>query len=516
MGEPWFYPDRVSAAPGETVRLSASGPQSPCRLDITRIGREFVAVAAFDGIAIGDHATPPDAASEGCGWPEAFSFEVGADWATGYYDLKLTAPDGTATHHFICVRKGDNAPKARAVLVLNTNTYQSYNYWGGANSYAHVDKLMSGELEGEAVRDAAIGRLSRLRPYAQRLLVPPPGAPRLVNAEPRARGQMAIPGTAEFWAEYNPTPYDGSAGFIDKWEHRFAAWAEAEGIAFDYLTDHDFERGPGILDGYQVVILVGHSEYWSANERDQLDAFVEAGGKLACFSGNTGYWKVRWEDGGDTLIAHKWKGETDDPKWADPATRGEATHLWSHPAFGRNEAQVTGLSFLYGGYHRLGMCVGRGSAAYTVYDDTHWALEDTDLYYGDAFGSDVPLLGYENDGCPLAFGDDGLPMAAGGVGIPDNLHVIGIAPATLAEDPRSPYPPIIPPEKPEVLAKLAHGREDEGAIARLMRGHAVMASFEKGKGEVFNGGTTEWAHGLAAGDPFVAAITRNVLKRFGV
>ena len=42
-----------------------------------------------------------------------------------------------------------------------------------------------------------------------------------------------------------------------------------------------------------------------------------------------------------------------------------------------------------------------------------------------------------------------------------------------------------------------------------------MASFTRGKGEVFNGGTTEWAHGLAADDPFIVQITRNVLRRFG-
>jgi hypothetical protein len=41
-----------------------------------------------------------------------------------------------------------------------------------------------------------------------------------------------------------------------------------------------------------------------------------------------------------------------------------------------------------------------------------------------------------------------------------------------------------------------------------------MASFRRGAGEVFNAGTTEWAHGLAAGDPFVTRITRNVLTRF--
>ena len=32
----------------------------------------------------------------------------------------------------------------------------------------------------------------------------------------------------------------------------------------------------------------------------------------------------------------------------------------------------------------------------------------------------------------------------------------------------------------------------------------------------FNGATTEWAHGLAAGDPFITKITRNVLRRCGL
>jgi len=40
-----------------------------------------------------------------------------------------------------------------------------------------------------------------------------------------------------------------------------------------------------------------------------------------------------------------------------------------------------------------------------------------------------------------------------------------------------------------------------------------MAGFERGEGQVFNTGTTEWAHGLEA-DPFVARITSNVLDRF--
>lgn len=510
-GGPWFYPDVVSAQPGDTVRIHASAEYGPCQLIVRRRGASDHTVATFDNIAADHHPIPTNAHSDGCNWPVAFDFEVD-NWSTGYHDLELIDATGASTHHFVCVRPAADAERADVLIVLNTNTYQAYNYWGGANSYAHVDDLQSG-VDADVARSRAIGRLSGLRPYAQNIIAPPPGAPRVVNPKPRDIGEFAFPGDLEWMIEHNVSSYDGSAGFVDKWEHRFVAWAEAEGYQLDYATDHDFERDPDLLTGYSCVVLVGHSEYWSAEERRQLDHYVTDGGNLAVFSGNTGYWKVRWEDDGTTLIAHKWNGETNDPLWADPDTRQNATHLWSHPAFDRPEAEVTGLSFLYGGYHRLVMCVARGTSAYTVYNDKHWALDDTDLYYGDAFGGDLPLLGYENDGCPIRFDTRGLPVADGGVGVPANLDIIAFTPATLFESPDSPFPATVPPEQPEVLADIAYGLTGDGATERLARGHAVMASFTKGAGEVFNAGTTEWAHGLGA-NPYVTAITNNVLRRF--
>ncbi len=87
-------------------------------------------------------------------------------------------------------------------------------------------------------------------------------------------------------------------------------------------------------------------------------------------------------------------------------------------------------------------------------------------------------------------------------------------PSMFGEPEGNPYRPLIPPEQLDVVARVAYGNDKSETQARVLRGHAVMASFTRGKGEVFNCGTTEWAHGLAAGDPFVAQITRNVLKRF--
>ena len=502
-----LYTDTLSVAAGDGFVIHASGDAGPCRVEIARVGAVRDILFVREDIAVATHPVPDDADRKGCGWPPLLRVETGADWRSGYYDILLTQGSEEA-HHFVCVRPG--ASKARMVLVLATNTLHAYNYWGGASAYCHVESLMRRERSLADAMGGAIGVLSTERPFPPLLLAAPPDMPRLVNLRPRGFEERSWASADPDWSRaHRQSPYDGSAGYLNKWEHAFVRWAEGEEhLSFDYLTDHDLDRDPAALDGYNVVVLVGHSEYWSGPERAALDAFVDRGGRLAIFSGNTGFWKVRWEDGGRTLICHKWKGE------AEPVADADKTHLWSHPMFAAPEAALTGLSFLYGGYHRLGLCAARGQGGYTIYRDKHWALAETDLFYGDVIGADVPLVGYENDGCPIRFGADGLPAPDGGLGVPDNLEIIGFVPAVFAESPDNPYRPLIPPEQMDVVARIAYGDASPAMQARVSRGHAVMASFTRGKGEVFNAGTTEWAHGLTAGDPFVTRITRNVLRRF--
>ncbi len=500
------YTDRISVRPGQSFTLFASAP-GPCSMRIDRVGAARTTVFELGGIATQDLPVPPNADRDGCGWPAVAEVAVG-DWPTGYHDIILTDANGEEAHHFVCVKAAVGKPGSSRVLILTTNTLQAYNYFGGANAYCDVAALMERRAALPEAMLGAIGRLSAMRPYPPMLLAPPEGMPRLVNMRKRGFEERTWAGGDPAWSRaHGQSPYDGSAGFLGKWEHRFAAWAEGEGIGFDYLTDHDLDQDPEALAPYRTAILVGHSEYWSGPQRAQVEAFVDAGGNLAIFSGNTAFWKVRWE--GETFVCHKWRGET-----AEQVGPAEATHLWSHPKFANPEATLTGLSFIFGGYHRLGNCAARGQGGYTVYRDRHWALEGTDLYYGDVIGDEIPLLGYENDGCALRWGDDGLPAPDKRLGVPENLEIIALAPAAFAET-ESPYRPLIPPEELDVVAKIAFGSDSAEAQGRVLRGHAVMASFRRGKGEVFNGGTTEWAHGLAAGDPFVTRITKNVLERFG-
>jgi hypothetical protein len=505
------YTDRLSVRPGERFTLHASAANGPCRLSIARVGAERREVLTLAGLAVGEHPTPPNVDRDGCGWPAAVEVEVGADWASGYYDIVLTDAAGEAAHHFVCVKPPLGERRSTALMVLATNTYQSYNYWGGANAYSNVTGLMSGQVPFAQAMDEAIGVLSTQRPFPPLIVAPPADAPRLVNMTRRGFKQRPWAADPQWMREHLASPYDGSAGFLHKWEHVFVAWAEASGYALDFATDYDLEAEPDLLAGYEAVLFVGHSEYWSGGQRDQVERFVDAGGKAAILSGNSCFWKVRWENDGKTYVCHKWKGFE-----AEDVPPEQATHLWSHPAFQRPEAEITGLSFLFAGYHRLGLCVARGQGGFTVYDDKHWALEGSDLFYGDVIGGDLPLIGYESDGCRFQFGDDGLPRAIPTLGVPENLEIIALAPCAFGEAPDSGYNPIIPPEKLDVIADLMFGDSSPEAQAKVLRGHAVLASFKRGKGEVFNTGTTEWAHGLGARDPFVETITHNVLRRFGV
>ncbi len=52
-------------------------------------------------------------------------------------------------------------------------------------------------------------------------------------------------------------------------------------------------------------MISGHSEYWSMEQMKGFLAARDAGVDIASFSGNTAYWKVRYEDGGRTLVCYK-------------------------------------------------------------------------------------------------------------------------------------------------------------------------------------------------------------------
>ena len=64
------------------------------------------------------------------------------------------------------------------------------------------------------------------------------------------------------------------------WERHFVAWAEGAGYPLAHATTYDLEFLPNLLTPYDVVVIAGHSEYWTWNMRQRVKAYVAGGGRF--------------------------------------------------------------------------------------------------------------------------------------------------------------------------------------------------------------------------------------------
>ncbi|MGK2950451.1 MAG: N,N-dimethylformamidase beta subunit family domain-containing protein [Acidimicrobiales bacterium] len=497
-----------SAAPGGTVglHLSSSGGR-PVSVEVARVGQQRTVVLTDPAVPADSHATPPDAASHGCGWPAALAIEVDPSWRSGYFEVVLEIDvDGKRrrSHAFFVVRPDPAATDARILLALATNTWHAYNDFGGRNLYTGGTHV------------------SLQRPMAAGYLHKPPGQGRRVSITNPPDPQMAA--HVGYLRLNHLSPYAGSAGWPD-WELPFLQWAEREGYAVDVVTNADLEDHPDLLaegSPYRLYLSVGHDEYWSAPMRDTVEGFIGRGGHAAFFSGNTAFWQVRLEDPtpegpAATMVGYKGRLK-DDPVYGTDR-QAELTSIWSDHLIERPENHMTGVSFARGGYHRIGKRATAGAGGYTIHRAGHWLFEGTGLGYGDLLGAGATTVGYECDGCAFTY-RDGLPHPTGEDGTPADFVILGTAPAahftrTTATRPPAPNEPS---ELEFIASRLFGRRAAEGSddAERLAHGHAVLGTYTSAAGGVVvTSGSTDWAHGLAGRDPQVEQITRNVLDLAG-
>ena len=82
-------------------------------------------------------------------------------------------------------------------------------------------------------------------------------------------------------------------------------WLEEQGYDVTYTDDVAVHQDPTELRQHEVVVITGHSEYWSSEEFNGVKAARDAGVNIASFSANTAYWKVRYENGSRRLVCYK-------------------------------------------------------------------------------------------------------------------------------------------------------------------------------------------------------------------
>ena len=502
------YCGALSYAPGETAQLHISTRAERYDIVIERWGVERETVWETANHAGEFHRPPENADSEGCGWPVSIEVPVDPAWQSGFYIVTLTAqgsaPDRATAHAGFVVRgRTVRSDPCRNLLVLDTNTWNAYNTWGGRSLYTGGTKV------------------SFARPFCRGILSRPEVERDDRKARPVYSHEEPDPDGTIFQAYRMERGYPSAIGSAGWFTHgrRFIEWAESRGYEFDYAVSSDLEDDPSITDGYRLIVSVGHDEYWSAGQRNTVERHVENGGHFASFSGNTMFWQVRLEQAerGRSMVGFKYTAHRADPIIETDRPQ-EMSGMWGDPIVGRPEWSFLGAGSAFGLYHRFGQATARGVGGFVVYRAGHWLFDGTGLGYGDVLGSDDGVVGYETVGCPITFDEFQLPIPVDRVDLPDDLEILAFVPSSnlgVGEYPAS-IAALNDQGDLEFIAERIYGSTSDDNLARARHGNAVMATcrpFGSTGGEVVTIGTTDWVWGLA-GDSAVGQVTANVLDRY--
>jgi len=315
------FATEISVNKGETVRFKVDTNATAYRLDIYRMGY-YGGLGARKIATVLPSATLPqnqppclNESSTGlidCGnWAQSASWVVPASATSGIYFAKLVRTNGGASHIVFVVR--DDAGQSPVLFQTSDTTWQAYNDYGG-------NSLYTGSPAGRAFK------VSYNRPFSTRAV-------------------------------------DNGQDWVFNSEYPMVRWLEANGYNVSYFTGVDSDRRGAMILNHRVFLSVGHDEYWSGNQRANVEAARNAGVHLSFFSGNEVFWKTRWETSIDgtntpyrTLVTYKethanakidpdpaWTGTWRDPRFSPPADGGRPENALTGTIFTVNAGATTAI-----------------------------------------------------------------------------------------------------------------------------------------------------------------------------
>jgi hypothetical protein len=183
---------------------------------------------------------------------------------------------------------------------------------------------------------------------------------------------------------------------IEKFSESFLRWMSKQEFSdVGYITDADMDDYTEIRKA-RLLIIPGHSEYWTLAARKNFDRFVAEGRDALILSGNTMWWQVRYSKAKDQLICYR-KEKDDKIK----STRLK-TILWNDVSLNYPVLRSIGVDFSLAGY---GTKTDKGWDGYKLICQSP-LFQNTSLNKGDI----LPLASQETDGAPLIQVSDGIPM----------------------------------------------------------------------------------------------------------
>ncbi len=296
VGDPTIqgFATQMSVNAGSPISFKVDTDADAYTIKIYRLGyyqgngaREVATVTPSASLPQVQPACATDSSTElhDCGtWGVSATWDVPGGAVSGIYIARLIRADTAESSHIPFVVRNDGNT-SKVLFQTSDTTWQAYNTYGGSSLYA-------GGGNGRAVK------LSYNRPWSTRI-------------------------------------WQGGRDFLFSNEYPMVRFLEQNGYDVSYVSGLDVHADPSLLPKHKAFLSVGHDEYWSKEQRDNVLAGRNAGTNLAFLSGNEVYWKSRWEKSQDgtntanrTLVCYK-------DTWAntqiDPVT---PTATWRDPRFG--------------------------------------------------------------------------------------------------------------------------------------------------------------------------------------
>ena len=314
----------MSVTPSALVSFKVNATASAYHVDILRFG--YYQGKGARKVATLSGPFPPQSqpacttnSSTGlidCGnWSVSFSWTVPTSAVSGIYAAHLVRND-TGAGSLIPFVVRDEASHSDIVVQASDTTWQAYNSYGGNSLYTCAVACPPGNPEGYK----GAFKVSYNRPF-----------------------HSALDDNGRSWLTYAELP--------------MIRFLEANGYDVSYLSGSDVDSRGSLLLNHKVFVSSGHDEYWSGNQRTNVEYARDHGVNLAFFSGNEGFWKTRWEadasgSGGRILVCYKdthlnaptdpvaWTGAWRDPRFSPPGDAGRPENSLTGQYFAVNSGST--------------------------------------------------------------------------------------------------------------------------------------------------------------------------------
>ncbi|HEX9038915.1 MAG TPA: N,N-dimethylformamidase beta subunit family domain-containing protein [Ktedonobacterales bacterium] len=246
------YVSPTSAQAGDAIKLYVSTSAATYTYAVYRLGyyqgtggRLIYQSPTITGIQQPAPTVDPITRTVECSWSNPATIFSARSWVSGIYLVKLVSADGNMRYTFFVLR--NTTVRTPILYVAPFLTYQAYNLWGGFSLYRGTQ---------------------------------PDG----VTLDPTLRSYAV--------SFDRPFPADGMST-MGLYDLPLLSWMESQSYNMSYAADFDLDSPTQPLTTHRLIVISGHTEYWSTGMRQSVTAARDAGVSLAFFGANDVYWHVR-------------------------------------------------------------------------------------------------------------------------------------------------------------------------------------------------------------------------------